>query len=119
MVQGPTHSIDASRLNREATAEAPDLETVETGLRDTLKGLCCKLLCAYAESRDDDGSRFQRDGRSWFRVVVKPKTIMNTLGPRSHQRARYRDGATAMSLVLVYNHLDSPGSRGRAPPDGR
>ena len=116
MVQGPTHSIDASRLNREATAEA--LATVETGLRDALKGLCCKLLCAYAESRDDGGSRFQRDGRSWFRVVVKPKTIMNTLGPRPHRRARYRDGATATSLVLVYDHLDSPGSRGQAPPDG-
>ena len=116
MVQGPTHSIDASSLNREATAEA--LATVETGLRDALKGLCCKLLCAYAESRDDGGSRFQRDGRSWFRVVVKPKTIMNTLGPRSRRRARYRNGTKATSLVLIYDCLESPGSREQAPPDG-
>ena len=116
MVQGLTHSIDASRLNREATAEA--LVTVETGLRDALKDLCCKLFCAYAESRDDDGSRFQRDGRSWFRVTVKSKTIMNTLGPRSYRRARYRNGTTATSLVLVYACLESAGSRGQAPPDG-
>ena len=50
-----------------------------------MKGLCCKLLCAYAESRDDGGSRFQRDRRSWFRVTVKSKTIMNTLSLRCHR----------------------------------
>ena len=91
-MQGPTHSTDASRLNREATAEA--LATVETGPRDALKGLCCKRLCAYAESQDDGGSRLRprpaelapgggkaEDDHEYARSAVSPVCAL----PRRHE----------------------------------
>ncbi len=93
---------------REQAGSAPSAETfktVETGLRDAMNGLGCKLLGAYAESRDDGASRIERDGHSWFRVAATPKTIMTTLGPVTYRRARYRSGASSTSLVPVDESL--------------
>ena len=56
----------------EQVASASSAETFETGLRDAMNGLGCKLLGAYAESR------IERDGQSWFRVAATP----NIAGPR-------------------------------------
>ena len=70
-----------------------------------MNGLGCKLLGAWAESRDDGASRIERDGQSWFRVAATPKTIMTTLGPVVFRRARYRNGASSTSLVPVDESL--------------
>ena len=82
---------------REQAGLAPSaetFETIETGLRDAMNGLGCKLLGAYAESRDDGAMRIERDGQSWFRVAATPKTIMTTLGPATYRGVR----ATATAL---------------------
>ena len=84
---------------------AETFETVETGLREAMNRLGCKLLGVYAESRDDGASRIERDGQSWFRVAATPKTIMPTLGQVTFRRARYRNGASSMSLIPVDESL--------------
>ena len=74
---------------------------------------------AVIENRDDGASRIERDGQSWFRVAVTPKTIMTSLGPdrpperaatrvvvvEAHQttyrRARYRSGASGASSTIT------------------
>ena len=47
----------------------------------------------------------ERDGQSWFRVAVTPKTIMTSLGPVTYRRARYRSGASGASPVPVDESL--------------
>ena len=86
---------------RDQARSDPYAETFETGLREAMNGLGCKLLGAYAESRDDGASRIERDGQSWFRVAATPKTIMTTLGQVTFRRARYRNGASSTSLIPV------------------
>ena len=54
---------------------------------------------------DDGASRIERDGQSWFRVAVTPKTIMTSLGPVTYRRARYRSGASGASPVPVDESL--------------
>ena len=51
---------------REQVASTSSAEAFETGLRDAMNGLGCKLLGAYAEGRDDGANRIERDGQSWF-----------------------------------------------------
>ena len=97
--------VDFCRNQARSDPSAETFETVETGLREAMNGLGCKLLGAYAESRDDGASRIERDGQSWFRVVATPKTIMTTLGPVVFRRARYRNGASSTSLVPVDESL--------------
>ena len=68
---------------------------------------------AVIENRDDGASRIERDGQSWFRVAVTPKTIMTSLGP-----VTYRERVTAAaraghrrcpeSLGLVDDYLTRP-----------
>ena len=83
-----------------------------------MNGLGCKLLRAFAASRDDGASRIERDGQSWFREAATPKTIMTTLGPVTCRRARYRNCASGTSLVpvdeslgLVEDYLTSPAAQ--------
>ena len=84
--------VEFCREQAGADPSAEAFETVETRLRDAMNGMGCKLLGAYAESRDDGASRIERDGQSWFQVAATPKTIMTTLGPVTYRRARYRSG---------------------------
>ena len=97
--------VDFCRNQARSDPSAEMFETVETGLREAMNGLGCKLLGAWAESRDDGASRIERDGQSWFRVAATPKTIMTTLGPVVFRRARYRNGASSTSLVPVDESL--------------
>ena len=97
--------VDFCRNQARSDTSAETFETVETGLREAMNGLGCKLLGAWAESRDDGASRIERDGQSWFRVAATPKTIMTTLGPVVFRRARYRNGASSTSLVPVDESL--------------
>ena len=104
------------RVGSSLSAEV--FETVETELRGAMNELGCKLLGAYAESRDDGARRIERDGQSWFRVAATPKTIMTTLGPVTFRRARYRNGASGTSLVpadeslgLIDDYLTRPAAR--------
>ena len=97
--------VDFCRNQARSDPSAETFETVETGLREAMNGLGCKLLGAWAESRDDGASRIERDGQSWFRVAATPKTIMTTLGPVVFRRARYRNGASSTSLVPVDESL--------------
>ena len=97
--------VEFCREQAGSDRSAEAFETVETGLRDAMNGLGCKLLGGCAESRDDGASRIERDGQCWFRVAATPKTIMTTLGPVSFRRARYRNGASSASLVPVDESL--------------
>ena len=97
--------VDFCRNQARSDTSAETFETVETGLREAMNGLGCKLLGAWAESRDDGASRIERDRQSWFRVAATPKTIMTTLGPVVFRRARYRNGASSTSLVPVDESL--------------
>ncbi len=97
--------VEFCREQAGSDPSAETFETVETGLRDAMNGLGCKLLGAFAESRDDGASRIERDGQSWVRVAATPKTIMTTLGPVTYRRARYRSGASSTSLVPVDESL--------------
>ena len=56
-------------------------------------------------NRDDGASRIERDGQSWFRVAVTPKTIMTSLGPVTYRRApRARDATRASSRDAAGHH---------------
>ena len=78
------------------------------------------VMGAVIENRDDGASRIERDGQSWFRVAVTPKTIMTSLGPVTYRRARYRSGASGASPVPVDESLglvrlpDAAGGRARS-----
>ena len=74
-------------------------EETERRVRESVHALGCEILGACAESRDDGAPRIERDGQSWFRVALTPKTIMSSLGPVAYRRARYRTGACSTSLM--------------------
>ncbi len=97
--------VEFCRGQAASDTTAETFETVETGLREVMNGPGCKLLGAWAESRDDGASRTERDGQSWFRVAATPKMIMTTLGQVTFRRARYRNGASSTSLVPVDESL--------------
>ena len=90
-------------LRSEPRPEAP--EEVESRVREATNEFARDVMGAVIESRDDGASRIERDGQSWFRVAVTPKTIMTSLGPVTYRRARYRSGASGASPVPVDESL--------------
>ena len=89
----------------EPRPEAP--EEVELRVREATNKFARDVMGAVIEKRDDGASRIERDGQSWFRVAVTPKTIMTSLGPATYRRARYRSGASGASPVPVDESLAS------------
>ena len=90
-------------LRSEPRPEAP--EEVELRVREATNKFARDVMGAVIENRDDGASRIERDGQSWFRVAVTPKTIMTSLGPVTYRRARYRSGASGASPVPVDESL--------------
>ena len=90
-------------LRSEPRPEAP--EEVESRVREATNEFARDVMGAVIENRDDGASRIERDGQSWFRVAVTPKTIMTSLGPVTYRRARYRSGASGASPVPVDESL--------------
>ena len=90
-------------LRSEPRPEAP--EEVELRVREATNKFARDVMGAVIEKRDDGASRIERDGQSWFRVAVTPKTIMTSLGPVTYRRARYRSGASGASPVPVDESL--------------
>ena len=74
-------------------------------VREATNEFARDVMGAVIENRDDGASRIERDGQSWFRVAVTPKTIMTSLGPLTYRRARYRSGASGASPVPVDESL--------------
>ena len=70
-------------LRSEPRPEAP--EEVELRVREATNELARDVMGAVIENRDDGASRIERDGQSWFRVAVTPKTIMTSLGPLTYR----------------------------------
>ena len=110
-------------LRSEPRPEAP--EEVELRVREATNEFARDVMGAVIENRDDGASRIERDGQSWFRVAVTPKTIMTSLGPVTYRRARYRSGASGASPVpvdeslgLVDDYLTRPAGRARSADDG-
>ena len=88
----------------EPRPEAP--EEVELRVREATNEFARDVMGAVIENRDDGASRIERDGQSWFRVAVTPKTIMTSLGHGlTYRRARYRSGASGASPVPVDESL--------------
>ena len=71
VAEGVAQMVEFCRGQVASASSAETFETVETGLRDAMNGLGCKLLGADAESRDEGASRIERDGQSWFRVATR------------------------------------------------
>ena len=94
-------------LRSEPRPEAP--EEVELRVREATNEFARDVMGAVIENRDDGASRIERDGQSWFRVAVTPKTIMTSL---AYRRARYRSGASGASPVAGRRE---PGPRRRLP----
>ena len=90
-------------LRSEPRPEAP--EEVELRVREATNEFARDVMGAVIENRDDGASRIERDGHSWFRVAVTPKTIMTSLRPVTYRRARYRGGASGASPVPVDESL--------------
>ena len=90
-------------LRSEPRPEVP--EEVELRVREATNEFARDVMGAVIENRDDGASRIERDGQSWFRVAVTPKTIMTSLGPVTYRRARYRSGASGASPVPVDESL--------------
>ena len=74
-------------------------------MREATNEFARDVMGAVIENRDDGASRIERDGQSWFRVAVTPKTIITSLGPVTYRRARYRSGASGASPVPVDESL--------------
>ena len=74
-------------------------------VREATNEFARDVMGAVIENRDDGASRIERDGQSWFRVAVTPKTIMTSLGPVTYRRARYRSGASGASPVPIDESL--------------
>ena len=103
---GALHRVLAlcrEELRSEPRPEAP--EEVELRVREATNEFARDVMGAVIENRDDGASRIERDGQSWFRVAVTPKTIMTSLGPVTYRRARYRSGASGASPVPVDESL--------------
>ena len=94
-------------LRSEPRPEAP--EEVELRVREATNEFARDVMGAVIENRDDDASRIERDGQSWFRVAVTPKTIMTSLGP-VREFGFSGHGAPALRGLLL---------RGALPADGR
>ena len=92
-------------LRSEPRPEAP--EEVELRVREATNEFARDVMGAVIENRDDGASRIERDGQSWFRVAVTPKTIMTSLGPVTYRRARYRSGASGGIVKLIECRLFS------------
>ena len=92
-------------LCREELRSEPRPEEVELRVREATNEFARDVMGAVIENRDDGASRIERDGQSWFRVAVTPKTIMTSLGPVTYRRARYRSGASGASPVPVDESL--------------
>ena len=90
-------------LRFEPRPEAP--EEVELWVREATNEFTRDVMGAVIENRDDGGTRIERNGQSWLRVAVTPKTIMTSLGPVTYRRARYRNGASGASPVPVDDSL--------------
>ena len=110
-------------LRSEPRPEAP--EEVELRVREATNEFARDVMGAVIENRDDGASRIERDGQSWFRVAVTPKTIMTSLGPVTYRRARYRSGASGASPVpvdeslgLVDDYLTRPAAELGSADDG-
>ena len=73
-------------------------------MREATNEFARDVMGAVIENRAG-ASRIERDGQSWFRVAVTPKTIMTSLGPVTYRRARYRSGASGASPVPVDESL--------------
>ena len=98
-------------LRSEPRPEAP--EEVELRVREATNEFARDVMGAVIENRDDGASRIERDGQSWFRVAVTPKTIMTSLGPvREFGFAGH--GAPAVRGLLLRGALPA-GRRGRRP----
>ena len=96
-------ALCCEELRSEPRPEAP--EEVELRVREATNKFARDVMGAVIENRDDGASRIERDGQSWFRVAVTPKTIMTSLGPVTYRRARYRNGASGASPVPVDESL--------------
>ena len=96
-------AVCREELRSEPRPEAP--EEVELRVREATNEFARDVMGAVIENRDDGASRIERDGQSWFRVAVTPKTIMTSLGPVTYRRARYRSGASGASPVPVDESL--------------
>ena len=105
VVEPPARVLALCReeLRSEPRPEAP--EEVELRVREATNEFARDVMGAVIENRDDGASRIERDGQSWFRVAVTPKTIMTSLGPVTYRRARYRSGASGASPVPVDESL--------------
>ena len=86
-------------LRSEPRPEAP--EEVELRVREATNEFARDVMGAVIENRDDGASRIERDGQSWFRVAVTPKTIMTSLGPVTYRRARYRSRADRFARAIA------------------
>ena len=73
-------------LCRKELRSEPRPEEVELRVRETTNKFARDVMGAVIENRDDGASRIERDGQSWFRVAVTPKTIMTSLGPVAHRQ---------------------------------
>ena len=69
-------------------------------VREATNEFARDVMGAVIENRDDGASRIERDGQSWFRVAVTPKTIMTVNGgaKRDHLGGVRRDRLAAAGL---------------------
>ena len=73
-------------LRSEPRPEAP--EEVELRVREATNEFARDVMGAVIENRDDGASRIERDGQSWFRVAVTPKTMSTAAARAGHRRCR-------------------------------
>ena len=90
---GRVLALCREELRSEPRPEAP--EEVELRVREATNEFARDVMGAVIENRDDGASRIERDGQSWFRVAVTPKTIMTSLGP-----VTYRFSASTISTIV-------------------
>ena len=110
-------------LRSEPRPEAP--EEVELRVREATNEFARDVMVAVIENRDDGASRIERDGQSWFRVAVTPKTIMTSLGPVDlpasalpQRRERGIAGAGRREPGPRRRLPDAAGGRARSADDG-
>ena len=101
----PPRVVEAAARVLALCREALRSEPLELRVREATNEFARDVMGAVIENRDDGASRIERDGQSWFRVAVTPKTIMTSLGPVTYRRARYRSGASGASPVPVDESL--------------
>ena len=94
-------------------------------MREATNKFARDVMGAVIENRDDGASRIERDGQSWFRVAVTPKTIMTSLGPVTlpasalpQRRERGIAGAGRREPGPRRRLPDASGGRARSADDG-